>query len=293
VGASPAEAEVFISHVGEGYLSPNEIDLSCVGVNDKDIVSLEVKDLDKLVRLESRDHESERLFDRETVMSADLHDQAYMTGGITLIGEKGIECPEGKMSRQDGGTKDVNEKGSAMTVALAERKGPVNTEKVASLAGSPAIFCCFKESSFLVKNTDDKNALIVPQNASSLFHRRSDEPQEENHGEVSLEDENAEESWSLFEEESEFVADIALAKYALLEYPDPQAQSVSAGHPGGCVSFLYERNEGVSQSGDCATLHHEGDFNGNKLRRRVFDPEGLGLCFDYCRGCCIEESFSV
>ena len=51
------------------------------------------------------------------------------------------------------------------------------------------------------------------------------------------------------------------------------------------MPFLCERIEGVSQSGDCATLHHKGDFNGNELRRRVFDPGGLGLRINCCRGC--------
>jgi len=50
---------------------------------------------------------------------------------------------------------------------------------------------------------------------------------------------------------------------------------VSAGHPGGCVFFLFEMIEGVSQSGDCATLLYQGDFNGNAPRRRVFDPGGI------------------
>ena len=80
----------------------------------------------------------------------------------------------------------------------------------------------------------------------------------------------------------ELFAGVAVAKCPLGEYPDLHAQSVGAGHPGGCVSLLYERIEGVSQSGDCATSHHESDFNGNELRRRVFDPGGLGLRVDYC-----------
>jgi len=369
VGASPAESEVFISHVGEGYSGQNEMDSSCVSVSDTEVVSLEVKDLDKLERLETRDRESERMLDRETVMSADLHDQTHMTGGITLIDEKGIECSEGKMSRQDNGTKDVNEKGSAMTVALAESDVAVDTEEVATLAGSPAIFFCFKESSVVVENTgEDLNsgeiydATISSDDKSTrmeLFHGQTDEPQkdlycnkdflldpsidlqfadtenvynlnespfrtmcvddlEEKHGEVTLEVENAEECCSLIGEESDqgssltkrtevsgtkylvlegggldFVADIALAKNALCEYPDLQAQFVSSEHPGGCVSFLHEKIEDVGQSGDCATLLHEGNFNGNELRRRVFDPGGLGLRFDYCRGCCREESFTV
>ena len=78
----------------------------------------------------------------------------------------------------------------------------------------------------------------------------------------------------------EFVADIDVAKNALGEYPDPQVQSASAGHPGGCVFFLYERIEGLSQSGDCATLHHEGNFNWNELRMKVFDPGGHELRID-------------
>ena len=41
----------------------------------------------------------------------------------------------------------------------------------------------------------------------------------------------------------------------------------------------------MSKSGDCATLLYQADFNGNKLRRRVFDPGGLGLRIDYCQGC--------
>jgi len=148
--------------------------------------------------------------------------------------------------------------------------------------------------------------------------------QEEKHGEVTLEHKNAEKCWSLIDEESDqgssstlvwslkkrvkasgtkhlvlegggldFVADFALAKNALEEYPDLQAQSVSSGHPGGCVSFLHKKIEDVGQSGDCATLLYEGYFNGNELRRRVFDPGGLGLRFDYCRGCCRDESFTV
>ena len=67
--------------------------------------------------------------------------------------------------------------------------------------------------------------------------------------------------------------------------PDSQAQSVSAGNLEGCVPLVHEKIEGVSQSGDCATLLYEGYFNGNELRRRVFDPGGLGLRIDYCRGC--------
>eukprot|EP01040_Poterioochromonas_malhamensis_P016384 gene16384-18583_t len=86
---------------------------------------------------------------------------------------------------------------------------------------------------------------------------------------------------------------VATAKNALGEYPDLQAQSVSAGNLEGCVPLLYEKIEDVSQSGDYATLLYEGDFNGNELRRRVFDPGGLGLRFDYCRGCCRDESFTV
>jgi len=285
-------------------------------------------------------------------MSANLYDQAHATGSITLIGEKEIGCPEGKMLCQDSGTKDITENSSVSDVVLTERKGPVNIAEITTLARSPAIFCYFAESSVVVGNTGEDlrsgevyDATISSDGKSArmeLFHKYSDEPQEElncskgvlldpsidvqeeKHGEVTLEDEKAEESWSLFDEKSdpvssstlawpltertevsetehlvleggglEFVSDIALAKYALLEYPDPQAQSVSAGHPGGCVSFLYERIKGVSQSGDCATLHHEVDFNGNELRRRVFDPGGLGLRFDYCRGCCREESFTV
>jgi len=353
VGSCTTASEVLISHVGEGYLSQNEEDSSRGGVSNSDIVSLEKKDLDELARFETRDHESERLFDMETLMPADLHDQAHMTGSIALIGEKGIECSEGKMLRQGSGTKDITEKSSVSDVVLTERKGPVYIEEITTLAGLPAMFCYFAESSVVVGNTGEDlrsgevyDATISSDGKSArleLFYRYSDEPQEdlncskdvlldpsvneqeEKHGEVSLEDENAEESWSLFEEESdrgsfstlawslkksrveasrtkhlvlegggfEFVADIALAKYALLEYPDPQAQPVSAGHPGGCVSFLYERNKGVSQSGACATLHHEGDFNGNELRRRVFDPGGLGLRCDYCRGCCRDKSFTV
>ena len=221
------------------------------------------------------------------------------------------------MLRQESWTKDTNEKCSAMTVALAEGDVAVDTEEVATLAGSPAIFFCFKESSVVVENTgedlnsgevydatissDDKNALMEPQNASSLFNKQSDEPQEdlncrkdvlqdpsiidvqeEKHGEVILEHKNAEESdqgssstlaWSLKKRVDvsgtkylvlergglDFVADIALAKNALGEYPDLQAQSVSSGHPGGCVSFLHEKIEDVGQSGDCATLLYEGD----------------------------------
>jgi len=112
VGSCPTASEVLISHVGEGYLSQNEEDLSCGGVSNSDIFPLEVKDLDELARFETRDHKSERLFDMETLMSADLHDQAHMTGNITLIGEKGIECSEGKMLRQESVTKDTTETGS-------------------------------------------------------------------------------------------------------------------------------------------------------------------------------------
>ena len=60
---------------------------------------------------------------------------------------------------------------------------------------------------------------------------------------------------------------------------------MSAGNLEGCVPLVHEKIEGVSQSGDCATLLYEGDFNGNELRRRVFDPGGLGLRIDYCQGC--------
>jgi len=67
--------------------------------------------------------------------------------------------------------------------------------------------------------------------------------------------------------------------------PDSQAQSVSAGNLEGCVPLVHEKIEGVSQSGDCATLLYEGDFNENKLRRRVFDPGGLWLRIDCCQGC--------
>jgi len=42
---------------------------------------------------------------------------------------------------------------------------------------------------------------------------------------------------------------------------------VSAGNLEGCVPLVHEKIEGVSQSGDCATLLYEGDFNENKLRK--------------------------
>jgi len=369
VGSCPTASEVLISHVGEGYLSQNEMDLSWVDVSDKDIISLEVKDLDRLARFETRGEESEQMFNGEAVMSANLHDHAHMTGSITLRGEKGIECSEGKMLRQESWTKDTTEMGSAMTVALAERNVAVDAEEVATLVGSPAMFCYFAKSSVVIGNTgeDWRSGEVYDATMSShdksirmeLFHGHSDEPQkdlncnkdflldpsidlqfadtenvynlnespfrtmcvddlEEKHGEVTLEYENAEECCSLIGEESDqgssltkrtevsgtkylvlegggldFVADIALAKNALCEYPDLQAQFVSSEHPGGCVSFLHEKIEDVGQSGDCATLLHEGNFNGNELRRRVFDPGGLGLRFDYCRGCCREESFTV
>jgi len=275
------------------------------------------------------------------------------------------------MLRQDSGTRDITEKSSVREVDLAERKGSIDTEKVAALARSPAIFRYFAESSVVVGNTgeDLRSGEVYDEKISSddksarmeLFHRHSDEPPEDlncskcvfldpsidvkfvdkenicnlnkslfrtmhsddlkgKHGE----DENAEECRSLIDEESdqdssstlswslkrrvevfgtnhlileggglEFVADIAVAENALGEYPDLQAQSVSAGHLKDCVSFLYERIEGVSQSGDRATLHHEGDLNGNKLRRRVFDPGGLGLRIDHCQGCRSDVSFTV
>jgi len=59
VGSCPTASKVLISHVVEGYLSQNEEDSSCGGVSNTDIVSLEMKDLDKLVRLKTREHESE------------------------------------------------------------------------------------------------------------------------------------------------------------------------------------------------------------------------------------------
>jgi len=276
------------------------------------------------------------MFNREAVMSANLHDQAHITGSITLIGEKGSEYPEGKMLRQDGGMKDINEKGLAMAVALAESAEPVNTEDIATLVGSPAMFCYFAKSSVVIGNTGEDlrsgevyDATISSDGKSArmeLIHRYSDEPQkdlngrkevlqdpsidvqEEKHGEVTLEHENAEESdhgssstlaWSLKKRVEasgtkhlvlegdgfELFAGVAVAKCPLGEYQDLHAQSVGAGHPGGCVSFLHEKIEDVSQSGDCATLLYEGDFKGNELRRRVFDPGGLRLRIDYCRGC--------
>jgi len=125
-----------------------------------------------------------------------------------------------------------------------------------------------------VQCVDKENVYNVNE---SLFRTIcGDDLVEEKYGEVILEDENAEESWLLINEESdqgssftlawslrkrvevtgtnhlplegggiEFVADLAVAKNALGEYPDPHAQSVSAGPHGGCVSFLYERIEGV------------------------------------------------
>jgi len=283
---SALESEVFISHVGEGYSGQNEMDSSCVSVSDTEIVSLEVKDLDKLAGFETRDHESERVFDGKAVMSANLHDHAHITGSITLRGEKGIECSEGKMLRQESWTKDTNEKCSAMTVALAEGDVAVDTEEVATLVGSPTTFCYLEESSVLVekKGEDFRSGEVYDATISSdgksarmeLFHRYSDEPLEDlngrkdvlqdpsidvqkgKHGEVILGDENAEECWSLIDEESdqgssstlawsltkwtevsgtkhlvlegdgfELFADMAIAKNALGQYPDPHVQSVA------------------------------------------------------------------
>jgi len=99
---------------------------------------------------------NERMLTREAVMSADHRDQrTRTTGSITLKGENGSECPEGNMLRQEGGTKETTEKSSAMAIALAESEEPVNTQEVATLAGSPAIFCYLAESSDVIGNTGE------------------------------------------------------------------------------------------------------------------------------------------
>ena len=123
------------------------------------------------------------------------------------------------MLRQDSGTRDITEKSSVREVDLAERKGSIDTEKVAALARLPAIICYFAESSVVVGNTGEDlrsgevyDATISSDGKSArmeLFHRYSDEPledlngrkdvlqdpsidvQEEKHGEVTLEHENA------------------------------------------------------------------------------------------------------
>ena len=98
---------------------------------------------------------NERILTREAVISADHRDQTPTSGSITLKGENGSECPEGNMLRQEGGTKETTEKSSAMAIALAESEEPVNTQEVATLAGSPAIFCYLAESSDVIGNTGE------------------------------------------------------------------------------------------------------------------------------------------
>jgi len=148
VGSCPTDLEVFICLLGERYSAQNEMYLSCVSVSDTEIAALGVSEL---ARFETRDYESQRMFHRADVKFADLHDQTVMTGSITLIGEKGIECPEGKMLRQESATKDTTEKGSAMVVVF-----PLQLILPRSpLYRSPALFCRFAESSDVVENTDE------------------------------------------------------------------------------------------------------------------------------------------
>ena len=59
------------------------------------------------------------------------------------------------MLRQDSGMKDIYEKGLAMAVTLAESEGPVNTEEVITLTGSPAIFCYLAENGDVIGNTGE------------------------------------------------------------------------------------------------------------------------------------------
>jgi len=240
-------------------------------------------------------------------MSAELHNQTRITGSITLIGEKGIEWPEDKMLCQEG--EDLRS-GEVYDATISSNDKSTRMELFHGHSDAPQRKDLYCSKDFLLDPSIDEqfdDTENVHNLNESPFRTMCVDDLEEKHGEVTLEDENAEESdhgtsstldWSLKKmvEVSgtkylvieggglDFVADIALAKYALLEYPDPYVQSVSSGHPGGCVSFLHEKIEDVSQSGDCATSHHEGDFNRNKLRRRVFAREVLGYVSTIVRG---------